>query len=151
MRVWFHSRKASGVNPTYFCRYGALYFLGCSYLKHRFYFYPKPVSKDIANTSNCKTTHYSWLKQLLNPLLWPFHLYGGNLMPTQLTAIALFQHIYPFNFSRSLEISLNFFSEFNRPTCNWIMYKKYIAIGSIDKVLVDYVVPNPELISSLLL
>ena len=43
MRVWFHSCKASGVNPNWFCRYGALYFIGCypkTNLKHLFFFYP---------------------------------------------------------------------------------------------------------------
>ena len=56
---------------------------------------PKRVSKEIANTFNWKTIHYSWLKPLLNPLSSPFHLYGGNLLPPQLTEIALFQHTVP--------------------------------------------------------
>ena len=86
-------------------------------------YYPKPVSKEIANTFNWKTTHYSWLKQLLNPLPSPFHLYGDHFLPPQLTAIALFQHINPCNFSRSLEISLKCSVNITDPPRSWIMCK----------------------------
>ena len=37
-----------------------------------------------------------------------FSLIWGNYLPPQLTAIALFQHINPCNYSKSLEISLKF-------------------------------------------
>ena len=68
-----------------------------------------------------KQPPYSWLKQLLNPLPSRFHLYGGNFLPPQLTAIALFQHINPCNFSRSLEISLKFSVNITDPSSSWIM------------------------------
>ena len=43
MHVWCHSHKVSGINLAYFCRYEALYLIGCypkTYLKHLLYFYP---------------------------------------------------------------------------------------------------------------
>ena len=98
-----------------------------------------------------KTTHYSWLKQLLNPLSSPFHLHGGNFLPPQLTTMALFQHINPCNFSRSLEISVKFSVNITDPPRSWIMCKKYIATRCLDKVFVDYVTPNPTWVSLLLL
>ena len=85
--------------------------------------YPKRVSKEIANTFNLKTTNYSWLKQLLNPLSSPFYLYGGNFLPLQFKAIALYQHINPCNFSRSLVISLKFSVNITDPPRSWIMCK----------------------------
>ena len=42
MHVWFHSRKANGVNPASVCRSEALYFIGCypnTYLKYLFHVY----------------------------------------------------------------------------------------------------------------
>ena len=87
--------------------------------------YPKRVSKEIVNTSNWKTTNYPWWKQLLNPLSSPFHSYGSNFLPPQLTAIALFQHINPCNFSRSLVISLKFSVNITDPPRSWIMCKIY--------------------------
>ena len=83
--------------------------------------YPKRVSKEIANTFNLKTTHYLWLQPLLNPLSSPFHLHGGNFLPPELTVTALFQHINPCNFSRSLEISLKFSVKITDPLRSWIM------------------------------
>ena len=65
------------------------------------------------------------IKKILNPLPSPFHLYGGD-----------FSQI---------------FSEYDRPTSKLHFVQKYIATGRLDKVLVDYVTPNPEWISSLLL
>ena len=56
--------------------------------------YPKPVSEEIANAFDWKTTYCSLLKQLLDPLSSPIHLYGGNFLPPQLTAIAPFFNIY---------------------------------------------------------
>ena len=85
--------------------------------------YPEWVSKEIANTFNWKTTHYLWLKQLLNPLSSPFYLYKGNFLPPQLTAITLFQHINTCNFSRSLQISLKFSVNITDPPRSWIMCK----------------------------
>ena len=85
--------------------------------------YPELVFRKIANTFNWKTTHYSWLKQLLNPLSSPFYLYEGNFLPPQLTAMALFQHINTCNFSRSLQISLKFSVNITEPPRSWIMCK----------------------------
>ena len=82
--------------------------------------YPEPLSKEIANTCNWKTTNSSWSKQLLNPLSSPFHLYGGNFLSPQLTAIAL---INPWNFYRSLQISLNFSVNIIDPPRGGIMCK----------------------------
>ena len=87
--------------------------------------YPDRVSKEIANTFNWKTNHYSWLKQLLNPLSSHFYLYEGNFLPPRLTAIALFQHINTCNFSRSLQISLKFSVNIRDPPRSWIMCKIY--------------------------
>ena len=70
-------------------------------------------------------------------------------MPLQLTAIALFQHTNTCNFSRSLQISLKFSVKITDPPRSWIMCKKYIATGRINKVFVDYVTLNPTWISSL--
>ena len=42
MCVWFHSHKASGVNPAWFCRYESLYFITYypkTYLRNTFYLY----------------------------------------------------------------------------------------------------------------
>ena len=85
--------------------------------------YPKRVSREIANTFNWKTTNYSWLKELFNPLSSPLHLYGGNYLPPQLAAIALFQHINPCSLSRSLVISLKFSVNITNPPRSWIMCK----------------------------
>ena len=90
-----------------------------SFLSH----YTELVFKKIANTFNWKTTHYSWLKQLLNPLSSPFYLYEGNFLPPRLTAIALFQHINTCNFYRSLQISLKFSVNITDPSRSWIMCK----------------------------
>ena len=112
--------------------------------------YPKRVSKEIANTLNWKTTHYSWFKQLLNSHPSPFDLHGGNFLPPQLTSLAPFQHINHCNFSRSLEISLKF--SVNITSTEKLNHvQKYIATGRLDKVFVEYVTPNPTWISSLLL
>ena len=91
------------------------------------------------------------IKQLLNPLSSHFYLYEGNSLPPQLTTIALFQHINTCSFSRSLQISLKFSVNIADPPISWIMSKKYIATGRLDKVFFDYVTPNPTWISSLLL
>ena len=105
----------------------------------------------VSNNFNWKTTYYSWLKQLLIPLPPPFHLYGGNSLPPQLTATALFQHINPCNFSRSLMISVKFSKNVTNPHRIWIICKKCIATGRLDKVFVDCVTPNPTWIMLLLL
>ena len=114
-------------------------------------YYPKPVSKKIANTFNWKTTHYSWLKQLLNPLPSPFHLYGGNFLPPLLMAIALFQHINHCNFSRSPEISLKFSVSITDPQRSWIMWKKIYSNRMSRQSFGRLRYPNPEWILSLLL
>ena len=74
------------------------------------------VFKKIANTFNWKTTHYLWLKQLLNTLSTPFYLLEGNFLPPQHTAIALFQHVNTFNFYTNSADFSQIFSEYNRPT-----------------------------------
>ena len=87
--------------------------------------YPKRASKEIDDTFNWKTTHYSWLKELLNPHSSIFYLYGGNFLSPLLTAIAFFQHINPCDIFRSLQIALIFSLDMIHPHRSWIMFKTY--------------------------
>ena len=57
-----------------------------------------------------------------------FSLIWGNYLPPQLTAIALFQHINPCNYSKSLEISLKYSVNIN--------VQKYIATGCLDNLFI---------------
>ena len=136
----YHSYKASGVKPTSFLLQRGLilhkmlpkfvfeaYFLLLSY-------YPKQVSKEIGNIFNWKTTHYPWVKLLLNSLSSPFYFYGGTFLPPQLRAIAFYQYTNPCNFSKSLQILSNF------------QRIRYIATGHLDKVFLAYVTPNKTIV-----
>ena len=65
------------------------------------------------------------IKRTFESISIPFHLYGGNVLPPQLTAIKLFQHINPCSFSRNLEISLKFSVNITYLYRSWIMCKMY--------------------------
>ena len=114
---------------------------------------PKRVSIEIGNTFNWKTTHYSSLKQLLNPLLSPFYLYGGNFLPPQLTAKA-------FGLEISLKFSVNrielcakiYSNRTSRQSLHWLLHPwPQINFAAFTKISIrlefhDFIVTKHDMV-----
>ena len=114
-----------------------------TYLKRMWLLYVLPIIlngylKRSVILSIKKIIHYSWLKQLWNPLSSPFYLYGGNFLLPQLTSIAFFEQINPCNFSRSLQISLKFSVNIIDPPRSWIMCKNIQMLGKHGEHIYRY-------------